>query len=880
MRRILSILLVLLLALSLPLTVFADTAKGTTLRLASFDGTVSMTNASGADVTPRADMRLYSGYGVATEKGGSAYISLDGTKAVKLDASSKANIQKSGKQLEVQLLAGQLYFNVEAPLAADETLNIRSSTMVTGVRGSFGWVTKTEMGLMHGHVTLTCTNPDTGEERVTEVYSGEMVYFEQDASAAAADPALLEIDFVKQAITNEVVPAIVVEEIANDETLQAQVAQDVETVDVPSLLGSLEEKQAAEAAAAEEAEQAAEEAAAAQEAEIVAAVEYYSATDEGQDAGYTGGTVASSHSGSGSSSTPTSTTVTGTGGNVTSDLTSALKSSVSVTFSGTGTADSLSIESGKTLTIADGAELTLSGTSSNLSSNTLINNGKLTISGTFNNGGASAGRFVNNGTLNISGTFNNHYNGIFTGNAPSTGSITQYYLVTYNTNGGSTVEATEFVSGLSLKSVIPSSSPTRDNYTFAGWFTDEALTYAVVADTTLTSNITLYAKWTETSTYTVTLPRTVASGTNGVSYTVQGVADTYTGVTSSGTDNVYTVSKNGLFMFTVSLPSDSGYAMGPYSTAMINYDGTTGETVGVSERSSDWTTLTCSITVDENKSGLGMDEDLYQIVSGTFAPIETQTKYYVASGTTLTWPSTLSSFAGTLYNYGTITIGAEGASSMPDISLSGTLYNFGTVTNYANLHVMGSGYIAGNSFGGTGNIYSGASGETAYTVYPITPTSAGVTFVYAIGQSSSASGMWNFAENGSVKTYQLSVNSATPTAGEIYALASDKLTTGVTDDYTATAFVDNDTYKKTSIKVKTYDAANGFITPDGADGNTYKVNSEITSIYDVSGTPESITGAAVATVSAGDQLTVIYYYIDSSDGGRVITTAWLTAKGT
>ena len=94
-------------------------------------------------------------------------------------------IKKSGKKLEVSLTSGQIYFNVTEPLKVDESLNIRTSTMVTGIRGSFGWVNLTRMGLMHGHVTLTCTNPETGETRVTEVYTGEKVSYEQAAAARA-----------------------------------------------------------------------------------------------------------------------------------------------------------------------------------------------------------------------------------------------------------------------------------------------------------------------------------------------------------------------------------------------------------------------------------------------------------------------------------------------------------------------------------------------------------------------------------------------------------------------------------------------------------------------------------------------------------------------
>lgn len=282
MKRIFSWVLTLsfLLALTVP-AMAADDATGTTLRLEETNGTVTVKDAAGKDKSARGGMRLYSGYTIATGASSSAYISLDDTKAVKLDSSGKVEIKKSGKKLEVSLTSGQIYFNVTEPLKVDESLNIRTSTMVTGIRGSFGWVNLTQMGLMHGHVTLTCTNPETGEARVTEVYTGEKVSYEQATAAGGADSELAEIAFVKKEIVLEDVPATVVEEIAKDETLQAQLAEaaaealaadeTAKVIDVTELVESLPEKQAEEKALEEQAQETVEAAVAAQEEAIVAA---------------------------------------------------------------------------------------------------------------------------------------------------------------------------------------------------------------------------------------------------------------------------------------------------------------------------------------------------------------------------------------------------------------------------------------------------------------------------------------------------------------------------------------------------------------------------------------------------------------------------------
>jgi uncharacterized repeat protein (TIGR02543 family) len=39
--------------------------------------------------------------------------------------------------------------------------------------------------------------------------------------------------------------------------------------------------------------------------------------------------------------------------------------------------------------------------------------------------------------------------------------------------------------------------PVKEGYSFAGWFTDKALTKAFDPETRITSSITLYAKWIE-----------------------------------------------------------------------------------------------------------------------------------------------------------------------------------------------------------------------------------------------------------------------------------------------------------------------------------------------------------------------------------------------
>lgn len=54
--------------------------------------------------------------------------------------------------------------------------------------------------------------------------------------------------------------------------------------------------------------------------------------------------------------------------------------------------------------------------------------------------------------------------------------------------------------------------PTKDNYTFEGWFTDEALTEEFDFATEVIEDLTLYAKWEAVVTYTVTFDGSAADG--------------------------------------------------------------------------------------------------------------------------------------------------------------------------------------------------------------------------------------------------------------------------------------------------------------------------------------------------------------------------------
>lgn len=68
----------------------------------------------------------------------------------------------------------------------------------------------------------------------------------------------------------------------------------------------------------------------------------------------------------------------------------------------------------------------------------------------------------------------------------------QAHRVKFDTQGGSSVNGQTPASG---STVTKPTDPTREGYTFAGWYTDEACTKAYDFSVAVTADITLYAKW-------------------------------------------------------------------------------------------------------------------------------------------------------------------------------------------------------------------------------------------------------------------------------------------------------------------------------------------------------------------------------------------------
>ncbi len=115
-----------------------EVASATVMKIAGVSGTVKITTEKGKDITPSDGTKLLSGYTVKTAAASYCYISLDDAKAIKLGQSTKVKIEKSGKKIEINIKSGEVFFDVDKKLSGSESMNMKTSNLTTGIRGTSG----------------------------------------------------------------------------------------------------------------------------------------------------------------------------------------------------------------------------------------------------------------------------------------------------------------------------------------------------------------------------------------------------------------------------------------------------------------------------------------------------------------------------------------------------------------------------------------------------------------------------------------------------------------------------------------------------------------------------------------------------------------------
>ena len=141
--------------------------KAATMRLVQTAGTVGVQDENEKEVSLADNLGLYSGYQVGTKEESYAWIDLDQVKLAKMDQSSEIEIRKSEneKELSIDVRSGSMFFNVKEPLAEDESMEIQTSTMIAGIRGTCGYLERgagySGLGLLEGTVECRAAGGDS-----------------------------------------------------------------------------------------------------------------------------------------------------------------------------------------------------------------------------------------------------------------------------------------------------------------------------------------------------------------------------------------------------------------------------------------------------------------------------------------------------------------------------------------------------------------------------------------------------------------------------------------------------------------------------------------------------------------------------------------------
>lgn len=181
------------------LIVVKNMRSATTMRLLRFDGEITLLTEGGKTLDASEDRRLTNGNLLKTKKESQAWILLDEDRVVTLMEKSTASFTQNGRKLYLSLEEGRLFFNIERSLEDDEDLNIATSTMIIGIRGTSGYIDSDENGnsvlyLTTGKVEVTGLNDSGNESDSDKIKAGQKVTVISDDDAELIIEDITEAD--------------------------------------------------------------------------------------------------------------------------------------------------------------------------------------------------------------------------------------------------------------------------------------------------------------------------------------------------------------------------------------------------------------------------------------------------------------------------------------------------------------------------------------------------------------------------------------------------------------------------------------------------------------------------------------------------------------
>ena len=228
MAKISRLFLCLLLLLALAVSASADSYDASTMRLLRHEGTVEIFDAAGEPRFLLDNVRFVSGESMRTGADGQASVSLDDSRIVSLDKSSRVQFIQEAGHMQLSLLEGSLFLDVQKKLDENESFDIQTTTMTVGIRGTIIFASETPpsadtpaattIGILEGTGRVTFTD-NSGAKRVMDVPAGQKIVIPKDSSSEqAAAP-------VVSAMTNADIAGFVAEQVLADDTLANRVKE-------------------------------------------------------------------------------------------------------------------------------------------------------------------------------------------------------------------------------------------------------------------------------------------------------------------------------------------------------------------------------------------------------------------------------------------------------------------------------------------------------------------------------------------------------------------------------------------------------------------------------------------------------------------------------
>ena len=180
-------------------TVPAQAAEGTAaqgMRLSKAQGIVAVFDSVNKPQKAISNMKLLSGNNIATSASSYAWINLDDTKLVKMDALSNVKVASTGKNHVVDVTLGKAFFDISKDLEKDESLIIRTAGVAASInKGTFAEISvengNTTIVALDGKIDCVVADVATGKLKSVEALAGKKVEVKPTASgiSVATKPA-------------------------------------------------------------------------------------------------------------------------------------------------------------------------------------------------------------------------------------------------------------------------------------------------------------------------------------------------------------------------------------------------------------------------------------------------------------------------------------------------------------------------------------------------------------------------------------------------------------------------------------------------------------------------------------------------------------------